>query len=179
MSYTVKRRPFRALGSKKKNQSKLKTELWYIGKTAFPYLEQGMALYEKRLERYMGFTSVLMPDVKNGNKLPPDQLKIKEGEAVLKKLNDSDFLVLLDEKGKALTSVQFAEFMEQKFQLGSRQLVFLIGGAYGFSDAVYKRANQQLSLSKMTFSHQMIRLFFLEQLFRAMTIIRGEPYHNE
>ena len=157
----------------------MKTQLWYIGKTAFPYLEKGMSLYEKRLERYLNFESVLIPDVKKGNKLPPDQLKIKEGEAILKKLNTSDFLVLLDEKGKEFSSVQFAKFMEKKFQLGNRNLIFLIGGAYGFSDALYKRANQQLSLSKMTFSHQMIRLFFLEQIFRAMTIIKGEPYHNE
>lgn len=138
-----------------------------------------MSLYEKRLERYLNFKSVLIPDVKKGNKLPPDQLKIKEGEAILKKINTSDFLVLLDEKGKEFSSVQFAKFMEHKFQLGNRNLIFLIGGAYGFSDALYKRANQQLSLSKMTFSHQMIRLFFLEQIFRAMTIIKGEPYHNE
>ena len=157
----------------------MKTQFWYIGKTAFPYLAQGIALYEKRLERYLNFRSFLIPDVKNGNKLPIGQLKIKEGEAILKKLNNTDFLVLLDEKGKEFSSVQFAQFMEQKFQLGNRNLVFLIGGAYGFSDVLYKRANQQLSLSKMTFSHQMIRLFFLEQLFRAMTIIKGEPYHNE
>ncbi len=157
----------------------MKTEFWYIGKTAFPYLEKGIKIYEKRLERYLPFQSVLIPDVKNGKKLPSEKLKIKEGESVLKKLNQSDFLILLDERGKQLSSVQFAKFMENKLQLGNRKLIFLVGGAYGFSDAIYRRADQQLSLSKMTFSHQMIRLFFLEQLFRAMSILKGEPYHNE
>ena len=137
-----------------------------------------MKLYEKRLVRYLSFQSVLVPDVKNGKKLPADQLKIKEGEIILKKLNPSDFLVLLDERGEQLSSVAFSKFMERKLQLGNRKLIFLIGGAYGFSTELYKRADQQLSLSKMTFSHQMIRLFFLEQLFRAMSILKGEPYHN-
>ena len=138
-----------------------------------------MDIYEKRLTRYLPFQSVLIPDVKKGNKLPPEQLKIKEGEAIINKLNNSDFLVLLDERGKEMSSIQFSRFMEQKLQLGNRRLIFLVGGAFGFSTAIYERANQKLSLSKMTFSHQMIRLFFLEQLFRAMSILKGEPYHNE
>ena len=157
----------------------MKTEFWYIGKTAFSYLEEGMKLYQKRLDRYLTFETVIIPDVKNGNKLPPEQLKIKEGEAILNKLNTTDYLVLLDERGKQYTSVQFSKFMEQQLQMGSRKLIFIIGGAYGFSQAVYERADQQMALSKMTFSHQMIRLFFLEQLFRAMSILKGEPYHNE
>jgi 23S rRNA (pseudouridine1915-N3)-methyltransferase len=157
----------------------LKTEFWYIGKTSFPYLETGMEIYEKRLERYLSFQSVLIPDVKNGKKLPSEQLKIKEGESVLNKLNATDFLVLLDERGKEMSSIQFSKFMEQKLQLGNRKLIFLVGGAFGFSEAVYQRADQKMSLSKMTFSHQMIRLFFLEQIFRAMSILKGEPYHNE
>ena len=138
-----------------------------------------MKLYQKRLDRYLTFETVIIPDVKNGNKLPPEQLKIKEGEAILNKLNTTDYLVLLDERGKQYTSVQFSKFMEQQLQMGSRKLIFIIGGAYGFSQAVYERADQQMALSKMTFSHQMIRLFFLEQLFRAMSILKGEPYHNE
>ncbi|MEZ4952603.1 MAG: 23S rRNA (pseudouridine(1915)-N(3))-methyltransferase RlmH [Saprospiraceae bacterium] len=157
----------------------MKIEFWYIGKTSFPYLETGMEIYEKRLERYLPFQSVLIPDVKNGKKLPSEQLKIKEGEAVLNKLNATDFLVLLDERGKEMSSIQFSKFMEQKLQLGNRKLIFLVGGAYGFSETVYQRADQKMSLSKMTFSHQMIRLFFLEQIFRAMSILKGEPYHNE
>ena len=158
---------------------KMKVQLWYIGKTSFPYLEKGMQLYIKRLERYLSFSTAIIPDVKKGNKLPAAQLKIKEGEAVLKKINPSDFLVLLDERGEEFTSVQFSKFMEQKLLLGNRRLIFLIGGAYGFSEQIYQRADQKMALSKMTFSHQMIRLFFLEQLFRAMSILRGEPYHNE
>ena len=157
----------------------MKTEFWYIGKTSFSYLEEGTKLYQKRLDRYLTFETVIIPDVKNGNKLPPEQLKIKEGEAILNKLNTTDYLVLLDERGKQYTSVQFSKFMEQQLQMGSRKLIFIIGGAYGFSQAVYERADQQMALSKMTFSHQMIRLFFLEQLFRAMSILKGEPYHNE
>ncbi|MEO1261592.1 MAG: 23S rRNA (pseudouridine(1915)-N(3))-methyltransferase RlmH [Bacteroidota bacterium] len=157
----------------------MKVQLWFIGKTSFPYLEQGMQLYQKRLERYLSFDSILIPDVKKGNKLPADQLKIKEGEAVLKKVISSDYLVLLDEQGKEYSSVQFSKFMENKLQLGNRRLIFLIGGAYGFSENIYQRADHKITLSKMTFSHQMIRLFFLEQLFRAMSILRGEPYHNE
>ncbi|HHM21634.1 MAG TPA: 23S rRNA (pseudouridine(1915)-N(3))-methyltransferase RlmH [Bacteroidetes bacterium] len=156
----------------------MKSELWYIGKTSFPFLSEGVQLYEKRLKHYLSFETILIPHIKNANKLPPRQLKEKEGEAVLDRLNKNDFLVLLDERGKQYTSVEFSKFVENKFRSGHRRLVFLIGGAYGFSKKIYNRADHQLSLSKMTFSHQMIRLFFLEQLFRAMTILRGEPYHN-
>lgn len=157
----------------------MKTEFWLTGKTAFPYLEKGMQLYEKRLGRYLPFQSVVLPEAKNAKKLPPEKLKIKEGEIVLKKLSDDDILVLLDEKGKQYSSVEFANYMERKFNLGKKRLIFLVGGAWGFSDDIYLRANEKISLSKMTFSHQMIRLFFMEQIFRAMTIIRNEPYHNE
>lgn len=157
----------------------MKTELWMIGKTAFPYLDEGIGIYTKRLERYLSFQTVTVPDVKNSGKLPPDILKRKEGETILKKVNPDDKLVLLDERGRSLTSVEFSGLMEQQLQSGSRRLIFLIGGAYGFSSEIYARADTKLSLSKMTFSHQMIRLFFVEQLFRAMTILKGEPYHNE
>ena len=157
----------------------MKSELWLIGKTSFPYIDQGMKIYEKRLSRYLPFESIVLPDVKNAKKLPPGKLKIKEGELVLSKLNNNDFLVLLDERGKQLTSIEFSKFMENKMQIGNRKLIFLVGGAWGFSEAIYKRANYKISLSKMTFSHQMIRLFILEQLFRAMSILKGEPYHNE
>ncbi len=157
----------------------MKAELWYIGKTAFSYLDEGMAIYEKRLGYYLSFSAHLIPDIKNAGSLNPEQLKQKEGEAVFTKLKKDDFLVLLDERGKQLTSVEFSAFMEQRLQMGSRRLVFLIGGAWGFSEEMYQRADHKLSLSKMTFSHQMVRLFFLEQLYRAMTILRGEGYHNE
>ncbi len=157
----------------------MKVELWSIGKTAFSYLEEGMAVYEKRLPHYLPFATAILPDIKNAGSLNPDQLKQKEGELVISQLKKEDLLVLLDERGKQLTSVEFANFMEQKLQLGSRRLVFIVGGAWGFSEAIYQRADHKLSLSKMTFSHQMVRLFFLEQLYRAMTILRGESYHNE
>jgi 23S rRNA (pseudouridine1915-N3)-methyltransferase len=156
----------------------LKIELWYVGKTAFPYLEEGMALYEKRLMHYLPFQCQLLHDVKNAKNMGFEQLKQKEGEAVLSRLKSDDLLVLLDERGRQFSSVEFSGFIEQKLQQSQKRLVFLIGGAWGFSSEIYQRANEKLSLSKMTFSHQMVRLFFLEQLYRAMTILRGEPYHN-
>lgn len=157
----------------------MKTELWLVGKTSFPYLEEGMKIYEKRMQRYLSFQSVVLPEAKNAKKLPPEKLKIKEGEIVLKKLNPDDILVVLDERGKQYSSMEFSAYMERKFNSGKKRLIFLVGGAWGFSDELYKRSNEKISLSKMTFSHQMIRLFFLEQLFRAMTILKNEPYHNE
>ena len=157
----------------------MKVELWLTGKTIFPYLEEGMSLYEKRLSHYLPFQSLILSEPKSVKNLPPDQLKQKEGEQILAKLKPDDFIVLLDERGKQLTSVEFSRFLEQKLQLSHKRLVFLVGGAFGFSAEVYQRADYQLSLSKMTFSHQMVRLFFLEQIFRAMTILKGEPYHNE
>ena len=149
-----------------------------IGKTAFPYLREGEALYTKRLGRYLPFESVVLPDVRGAKNMKPKQLKIKEGEAVLQRLKPEDRLILLDEKGFQKDSVAFASYLEQQLQGGRGRLVFLIGGAYGFSLAVYERAFAQWSLSKLTFSHQMIRVFVLEQLYRACTILRGEPYHN-
>lgn len=157
----------------------MKTELWLTGKTIFPYIEEGVGIYEKRLGYYLSFQSVVLPEVKNSGSLPLEQLKRKEAEVVLSRLKNEDFLVLLDERGKQFTSLEFANFLEQKLQLSHKRLIFLVGGAWGFSDEIYQRAAFKLSLSKMTFSHQMVRLFFLEQLYRAMTILRGESYHNE
>lgn len=149
-----------------------------IGKTAFPYLREGEALYTKRLGRYLPFESVVLPDVKGAKNMKPKQLKLKEGEAVLQRLKPEDKLILLDEKGFQKDSVAFANYLDQQLQSGRGRLVFLIGGAYGFSPAVYERAFAKWSLSKLTFSHQMIRVFVLEQLYRACSILRGEPYHN-
>jgi 23S rRNA (pseudouridine1915-N3)-methyltransferase len=156
----------------------VKTTFSYIGKTADKYLEEGCSIYERRLKHYLSYETVLIPDIKNGGKLDPEQLKIKEGEQILQRLKNEDCLILLDERGKVYTSEQFAANMDQWFQAPYKRLVFQVGGAFGFSEAVYQRANYKLSLSAMTFSHQMIRLFFLEQLYRAMTILRNEPYHN-
>ncbi len=157
----------------------MKVEFWVIGKTSESYLNKGIDIYRKRLNHYLKFEMVVVPDVKNPKNLDSIQLKSKEGESILKKLKNEDYLILLDEKGKEFTSVQFSKKLE-KFQIsGKKRVVFLVGGAFGFSPEIYQRANEKFSLSQMTFSHQMIRLFFLEQLYRAMTILRGEPYHNE
>jgi len=157
----------------------MKVEFWMIGKTSFDYLDDGIAIYKKRLGHYLPFSSTVIPNIKNAKKLSTKEIKEKEGALVLGKINKDDFLILLDEKGKHYSSQKFASFMEGKLQHSGKRIIFLVGGAYGFSDIVYTRANSQLSLSAMTFSHQMIRLFFLEQLYRAMTIIRNEPYHNQ
>ncbi len=157
----------------------MKVELWLHGKTSDAYLAKGLALYEKRLQHYLPLKLTVLPPVKNAAKMPPQQVMAKEAEILLKNLNDNDFLVLLDEKGRELSSVKFAAWLEQQLLTGKRRLVFVVGGAWGFDDTLRQRADFSLSLSKMTFSHQMVRLFFLEQLYRAMTIIRGEKYHNE
>lgn len=157
----------------------MKLELWLIGKTNEKYLSEGIALYEKRLKRYLPFQIEIIPDVKNAKNLPSTQLKIKEGELIHKRIKNEDFLILLDEKGDSLSSRDFANYLEKKLANSRKRIIFLVGGAFGFSKEIYSRANAKLSLSKMTFSHQMIRLFFLEQLYRAMTILRNEPYHND
>ena len=156
----------------------MKIEFWSIGKTAFPYLKEGIAIYEKRLKHYINYQMVVLPDVKNAGKMKNPQLKLKEGDIFLNKLDKGDFVVLLDEAGKEYTSVKFSQFLEQKIQMPYKRIIFIVGGAFGFSPAIYERANTKLSLSKMTFSHQMIRLFFVEQLYRACTIMRNEKYHN-
>lgn len=149
------------------------------GKTQERYLEEGIRLYDKRIRHYLPFDWVVLPDVRLSGKPAPEQLMEKEGEQILKRLRPEDCLMLLDERGQSFTSVQFAQWLDRQFQMPCKRLIFLVGGAYGFSPAVYARANARISLSAMTFSHQMVRLFLLEQLYRAMTILRNEPYHNE
>ncbi len=157
----------------------MKFELWTIGKTNFKYLEEGMKIYEKRLSHYLKFSTEIIPNIKNAKNLNPAQLIEKESDIVLKKINTDDLLVVLDEKGKQFSSVQFSKKIENWQLLSQKKVIFLIGGAYGFSDKIYQRANEKIAFSQMTFSHQMIRLFVLEQIYRGMTILRGEPYHNE
>lgn len=157
----------------------MKIELWFVGKTQEAYLDTGISIYEKRLKHYVSFEMYGFADIKQAGKLAPAILKVKEGEAILARLKSDDYLVLLDEGGVSFPSRGFASWMEQRMLSGSKRLIFLIGGAFGFSEAVYQRSNAQLSLSKMTFSHQMVRLFFVEQLYRAMTILRNEGYHND
>ena len=153
-------------------------KLLAIGKTDSTALQSLIQDYEKRLGFYVRFSIEIIPDIRNAGKLSETQQKEKEGELILKKLQPTDNLVLLDENGKQHTSVEFSEFLQKKMNSGIRQLVFVIGGPYGFSDAVYQKAQGKLSLSAMTFSHQMVRLFFTEQLYRAFTILNNEPYHH-
>ena len=150
-----------------------------VGKTDNPALQQLISTYEKRLSYYINFELQLLPDIKNSKSLSEEQQKIKEGELILSYVEPSHHLILLDERGKEYTSIAFADELQKKMNTGIKQLTFVIGGPYGFSQAVYQRANSKLSLSKLTFSHQMIRLFFVEQLYRAFTILNNEPYHHQ
>ena len=150
-----------------------------VGKTDNPALQQLISTYEKRLSYYINFELQLLPDIKNSKSLSEEQQKIKEGELILSYVEPSHHLILLDERGKEYTSIAFSDELQKKINTGIKQLTFVIGGPYGFSQAVYQRSNSKLSLSKLTFSHQMIRLFFVEQLYRAFTILRNEPYHHQ
>lgn len=149
-----------------------------IGKTDHQALRELQEVYTKRLGHYVNFNLVIIPDIRNTKNLSEDQQKSREGELILKEIQNTDKLVLLDEKGKDFTSEGFAGFLQKEMNSGLKQLVFVIGGPYGFSEEVYKKAMGRISLSKMTFSHQMIRIFFTEQLYRAFTILRNEPYHH-
>ena len=149
-----------------------------IGKTDSKALLQLIAEYENRLKHYVKFEFEIIPDIKNSKNLSETQQKDKEGELILKKINTTDVLVLLDENGKQYSSEDFSNYLQKKMNSGIKQLVFIIGGPYGFSDSVYQKAQGKISLSKMTFSHQMVRLFVVEQVYRAFTILRNEPYHH-
>jgi len=157
----------------------MKITLLTVGKTDVKWVREGLELYSSRLVHYIPFSLVEIPELKNVSALSQDQIKSREGELILKHLKPADELVLLDEHGREFRSVEFAEFIEGRMSRSSRDLVFVIGGAYGFSGDVYSRADSKISLSKMTFSHQMVRTIFAEQLYRAFTIMRGEPYHHE
>lgn len=157
----------------------MKVTLLVVGKTVNKHFVDLIDDYSSRLKHYIGFELQVIPDLKNTKSLSESQQKQMEGEMIIKALQPGDHLVLLDEYGKEHRSIEFSKWMEQKMQNVSRRLVFVIGGPYGFSDDVYSACKEKISLSKMTFSHQMIRLIFVEQLYRAMTIMRGEPYHHE
>ncbi len=156
----------------------MKTELILVGKTVNKHIDACISDYADRIGHYMPFGITVIPELKNTKALSEQQQKVSEGELILKNIQPSDVVVLLDEHGKEFRSIEMATWLEKKQQT-ARRLVFVIGGPYGFSDDVYKRANEKLSLSKMTFSHQMVRMIFTEQLYRACTIIKGEPYHHE
>lgn len=153
-------------------------KLLAIGKTDDPAIQKLTEDYIKRIGFYNKFELELIPDLKNTKNLDINQQKQKEGELILNQLNASDFVVLLDENGTQYSSEEFAEYVQKRLNSGLKQLIFIIGGPYGFSEEVYKRADSKVSLSKMTFSHQMVRLFFAEQLYRAFTILKNEPYHH-
>lgn len=154
-------------------------KLLAIGKTDSKELLAMIDAYENRLKHYIKFELEIISDIKNSKNLSENLQKEKEGKQILKKLNSTDVLVVLDEKGKQFPSVVFSEYLQKKMNSGIKQLVFVIGGPYGFSEEVYQKAQGKISLSAMTFSHQMVRLFFVEQLYRAFTILKNEPYHHE
>jgi len=153
-------------------------KLLAIGKTDNKQLQSLIEDYQKRLGHYIKFEFEIIPDLKKVKNLSEDQQKQKEGELILGKLNSTDALILLDENGKQLNSIDFSSYLQKHMNSGLKQLVFVIGGPYGFSEAVYAKAQGKLSLSRMTFSHQMVRLFVIEQLYRGFTILKNEPYHH-
>lgn len=157
----------------------MKIELAVIGKTSIGYLKQGIDEYIKRLKHYVPFEIKNIDDIKNTKNISEDQQKRTEGTKILSLLDKSDFVVLLDEHGKEYTSIQYSSYIQKRMLSGTKKVVFVIGGPYGFSQEVYDRANDKISFSKMTFNHEMIRLIFTEQLYRAYTIINHEPYHHE
>lgn len=154
-------------------------ELLTVGKTGIKFVTDGMEEYAGRLKRYINYSIFCLPDVKKTSALTEKQQKEAEGEMILSRLQKSDYVVLLDERGREYTSMEFADFLQKQMLAGRKKLVFIVGGPYGFSQSVYARADTKLSLSRMTFNHEMVRLFFTEQVYRGMTILRGEPYHHE
>lgn len=157
----------------------MKITLLTVGKTDKDWVRQGMDIYISRMKHYIPFSVVEIPELKNVSSLSEEQIKTKEGELILKNIRPADDVVLLDERGREYSSVEFAKVLQDKISYTCKDIVFIIGGAYGFSEAVRQRAGGKISLSRMTFSHQMVRAIFVEQLYRAFTIMKGEPYHHE
>ena len=157
----------------------MKGVLIVVGKTTDKRFEAIIQEYIERIRHYIPFTIEVIPELKNTKGLSQDEQKKREGEQILKSLQAGDYIVLLDEHGSERTSMDFASWMQKKIAAGPKRLVFIVGGPYGFSDAIHQKGNEEISLSRMTLSHQMIRMFFVEQIYRAMTILNGEPYHHE
>ena len=157
----------------------MKIRLLLNGKTKPETVAQILKTYEGRINKYIAFETVIIPDLKNTKGLSPDIIKRKEAELIKKNLSDKEHVILLDEKGKEQTSTEFADSLQNHFSYSSKPVCFVVGGAYGFDNEIYSIANQKLALAKMTFSHQIIRILFAEQLYRALTIIHGDPYHND
>lgn len=154
-------------------------KLVVVGKTEEKYLKEGIDIFEKRLKFYIPFEMIVIPCLKETKNLSPQIIKEKEGELILKQISKYDKIILFDEKGDDFTSMDYSVFIQKQMNAGIKTLCFVVGGAFGFSDEVYKKADQKIALSKMTFSHQMIRLLIVEQLYRAFTILKNEPYHNQ
>lgn len=157
----------------------MKIALIQTGKTNEKHISEGVEIYSSRIRKYTGFEIITIPDLKNTRNMSGQEQKTKEGYKILQSVSKDDYVVLLDERGKELRTAEFAEWLEKMFAASVKRIVFIIGGAWGFSEEVYSRANFSLSLSKMTFPHQLVRLLFAEQLYRAFTVIKGEPYHHE
>jgi 23S rRNA (pseudouridine1915-N3)-methyltransferase len=157
----------------------MKIALFQTGKTTDKHISELADLYSNRIKKYTGFEIITIPDVKNTKNMPVQEQKAKEATKIIQSVTDDDYIILLDEKGKELRTLEFSGTLEKMFFLPKKRIVFIIGGPWGFSEAVYKRADYKMSLSKMTYPHQLVRLLFLEQLYRVFTIIKGEPYHHE
>lgn len=157
----------------------MKITLLTVGKTDRDWVKQGLDIYVSRLSHYIPFSITEIPELKKVAALTKEQIKNKEGELILKNIRPADDVILLDERGKEFSSMEFAKILQDKISYVGKDIVFVIGGAYGFSEDVYRRTDSKISLSRMTFSHQMVRAIFTEQLYRAFTIMKGEPYHHE
>ena len=157
----------------------MKIVLLQTGKTTDRNMSEVVDLYSKRIKKYISFEVITLPELKNTKNMPVQEQQVKEATKIIQSVSDDDYVVLLDERGKEYRTIEFSSFLEKAFLLPKKRIIFIIGGSWGFSEAVYAKADQKISLSKMTFSHQMVRLLFLEQLYRVFTIIKGEPYHHE
>jgi 23S rRNA (pseudouridine1915-N3)-methyltransferase len=157
----------------------MKIKLLVIGKTDAEFIKQGIGEYEKRIKHYIPYESIIIPGIRNAGSCSAAEIRTREAKQLMNNISASDYLVLLDENGRGFSSLEFSEFLSKRFSSGIKTIVFIVGGAYGVSDLIKKRANFILSLSHMTFSHQIIRLFFLEQLYRGLTILNNESYHHE
>ena len=150
-----------------------------VGKISSTWIQQGIELFETRIGKYLKFSTIILPDIKNAKSLSIETIKEEEGKLILNKLQPSDHVVLMDEKGKEYSSREFADWIQRQMNSGRKRLVIIIGGPFGFSNSVYERANSKIALSKMTFTHEMAKLVLSEQIYRAMTILKGEPYHHD
>jgi len=157
----------------------MKIALFLTGKTSEKYLTEGMTVFEERLRKYSAFEVLTVPDIRNTRNMTAQEQMVKEGEQILRFFRPDDYMVILDRKGKEFSTLEFSSWLEKTFMLQKKRIIFVIGGAWGFSDEIRKKADMILSLSQLTFSHQIVRLLFLEQLYRAFTVIKGEPYHHE